>query len=88
MEKEIKKTKPKCELYLDHTISWGGDGYFCSECGEEFIMRNNMVDVAQPLICEHTWNISSFELYPEMTGEKYCYVICIKCGEVKKQKIR
>ena len=23
---------PKCELYLDHTPLWGGDGYFCSKC--------------------------------------------------------
>lgn len=25
-------TEKKCELYLDHTPAWAGDGFFCSTC--------------------------------------------------------
>jgi hypothetical protein len=37
--------------------------------------------------CEHKWEISCFEQYLNNDGYYYCYVICKKCGEVKKQKI-
>lgn len=26
----------KCELYLDHTPAWGGDGFFCTKCMTPF----------------------------------------------------
>ena len=28
-----------CELILDHDPVWAGDGYFCSKCGIEFIIK-------------------------------------------------
>ena len=38
--------------------------------------------------CEHNWTISCFEQYLDMDGKYYCYIICIKCGEVKRQEIK
>ena len=38
--------------------------------------------------CRHKWVISAFEQYQDMDGNYYCYVICEKCGEVKKEPIK
>jgi len=38
--------------------------------------------------CEHNWIISCFEQYPDIIdGRRYCYIICSKCGEVRRQVI-
>lgn len=37
--------------------------------------------------CKHQWTISSFEHYQQVDGNYYCYVICQKCGRVKRVKI-
>ena len=29
--------KEQCELYLDHQITWGGDGFYCVNCMLEFV---------------------------------------------------
>ena len=39
----MKKQKPNnsnnCELYLDHTPVWAGDGFYCSKCMLEFVPK-------------------------------------------------
>ncbi len=31
--------KADCIDWIDHDPMWGGDGYFCVKCGEEFILK-------------------------------------------------
>lgn len=38
--------------------------------------------------CKHQWMISSIDLYCDSDGIHRCYVICSKCGEVKRKEIK
>ena len=37
--------------------------------------------------CKHHWEISSLERYQQLDGNYYCYIICPKCGRVRRVKV-
>ena len=37
--------------------------------------------------CKHHWEISSLEQYQQLDGNYYCYIICPKCGRVRRVKV-
>lgn len=46
MTPETKK-RIECELILDHTPIWAGDGYFCSKCMLRFIPATLLQEKAE-----------------------------------------
>lgn len=71
--------KEKCELFLDHTPQWAGDGYFCSKCMLRFVPHTTPIEeVNEECKCEfdcHFKHLSSEHCRhcsPKQKQEKEC----------------